>query len=321
MMRVKIKQSDEARQSTTTMTDDSELTVALAAGSTYFFDCMVVIDSGATPDTKLSWVYTGTITSVGFSEGIAACSLPNAATADDGRSRAYDVGTGGLLTTPTVRLGVAGSNTANSIGGWHLRGVIVTNSSGNLKLQWAQNTSDPSNTTVHAGSYIAIALAADMDGTLTYKTGDTSRTNNTRAADPDLQFPTAANSKYIAEYLAVWDSNSATPDSIIALSDANASHSLGHVLAQILNPNSTFGSTVQTLQYGQWNSASWVTTPTTAVRSTSTTANKNSQSTLFSHQMTGSAGTCAFEWAQNTTNATATIMRTGSWILSEEVFQ
>src|SRR6187431_3776459 len=69
MMRVKIKENNESRNTTTTFTDDGELTVALDASTTYFIDITFTFDAGATPDFKYQYVYTGTVTNALFFEG------------------------------------------------------------------------------------------------------------------------------------------------------------------------------------------------------------------------------------------------------------
>lgn len=319
MMRYKIKQSDESRASTTTMTDDGELTVALAASTTYFIDCLVIADSNATADFKLSFVYTGTVTSVGLTEAPFNAALPGTGGSGDNISATWHL-TGANLTTPTVRTR-SGSNTANTTLGGHLRGVLITNSAGNLKIQWAQSVSNVNNTTVHKGSYIAFATQANMEGTLVVKGGDTARTNDTLTADPDLTFTTGANKKYIAELWAVADSASATPDYKFALHDAQVSLTVGHSINTTLVTTGVF-PTGATAFYGEWKGASFVTTPTTGVLATTNAAtNKIATHVLWSHQMGGSGGTAAWEWAQNTTNATATTLRAGSWVLYEQILQ
>lgn len=319
-----IKQTDETIQSDNTMSDDSELTVALDAGETYFIDCLFVGASGATPDLKHSWVYTGTITSVGLSESVAEMKTPADAGTSDGYGRTAHVGAGTVLTTPTVRTRV-GSNTANTTGGDHIRGVVVTNTSGNLKLQWAQNTSTASDTTVFAGSYMLVAKGteiADFFGTLAYKTSDTSRaTDTTPTDDPTLQFATGANKKYIAECLAVLDANSTTPDAKFQIYDPQVSLTAGHNLRAQTQAIGTFSTTTDIGTDGRWFESSFLTTPTQATLATSTTANKSWMFASWSHQMSGSASTCAIQWSQNTSSGTATIMRTGSWILWEEIVQ
>lgn len=317
MMRVKIKQSDESRSSTTTMTDDSELTVALAAGTTYFIEAMIVANSGATPDLKYSFVYTGTLTDAATFESAGDAAAPNTGGAGDSLAPCHSLG-GSNLITPRVRTR-NGSNTAGTLEVGHIRGVLITNTAGNLKIQWAQNTSDASNTTVYKGSYISIATQADMDGTLIIKGSSTSTTSNTTlTADPDLQFATGANKKYIVELFSVFDSNT-TEDCKTALHDANVSLSAGHCMSNDLHTIDTFSGGTDTIIQGQWRNASFVTTPTSGNLNTSVTANKSSRNILAAHQMGGSGGTLTWEWAQVTSSATALFLRAPCWMLYQDV--
>lgn len=319
MKRVKIKQTDESRNTTTTLADDGELTVALDASTTYFIDITLTFTAGATGDFKYAYVYTGTLTNALTFEGSEVVSPLNSGSGD-GLGPCYNLG-GVNFTTPTVRAR-GGNNTAGTVGGGHIRGVLITNSSGNLKIQWAQNTSDGADSTLKAGSYIAIAKQADVDGTLIIKGSDTSRSNTAvLAADPDLQFPTKANSKYIYELFVVEYSTSATPDIKFALHDANASQTLAHVNNVVLQGTGVFAGTGEVAIQGQFRNAAWVTTPTSGAFATSTLANKNHHHLHGSHVMSGSAGTFAWEWAQNVSNGTATVVVAPSWLLYEEIFQ
>ncbi len=327
MMRYKIKPSDELRNTTTTMTDDSDLTVALDAGTTYFIDAMVQGCSNATAQFKYSFVYTGTITSAATYEGTMNAAAPSTGGAGDSLGPAYNFGAGLNFTTPSVRANTGsgasgGVGTAGTSEGGHIRGFITTNSSGNLKVQWAQNVSNGGDTSVLKGSYIGIAKVPDeLPGTLIIKGGDTSRTNNTLTADPDLQFTTDANKKYIVEMLAIGDAGSTTPDFKMALHDANVSISCGAIINADITASGTFSGASDTRIHGHWKVNTFVTTPTTGVANTQNSTNKSASHVLCSHVMTGSAGTLAFEWAQNTTNATATIVRASSWMLYQEIIQ
>lgn len=315
-MRYLIKQNDEARNTTTTLADDGELTVALAAGTTYFIDMLLMADSGATPGLKYLFTYTGTLTSAATWEGANNSIAPGTGGSGDGLGPCYNFGQISILTNRAR----TGSATAGTLLGGHVRGVIVTNTAGNLKIQWAQNTSDAGNTTVHKGSYIGFATQADMDGTLLIKGSDTSRASTTTlAADPDIQFTTEANKKYVYEMLFIGDANSITPDLKIAFHDANVSLSAGFIQVSELNGNTVFSSSSDANIRGQWAAASFITTPTTGVKNTQTTANKVAVQSFGSHQMAGSAGTFAVEWAQNASNATPTIARAPSWLLYQEI--
>lgn len=319
MMKLLIKQNDESRASNTTLTDDGELTVALDASSTYFIDMMIIADSNATADFKYAFVYTGTISSAATSEGAVDASTPGTGGTGDALGPCYN-NTGSNFTTPVVRTRAGGA--AGTLEGGHVRGVIVTGTSGNLKIQWAQNVSDVGNTTVHKGSYIAFAKQADMEGTLIVKSGDTSRSsNNTPSADPDLQFPTVAGKKYIFELFTVCDASSITPDILDAVHDAQSSLSAAHIRTVQLKANNTFMGASDSAGQGYWHSASFVTTPTNGSIALQNTTNRGSRHILGSHQIGGSDGTFSYDWSQATSNATATIVRAPSWLLYQEVEQ
>ncbi len=320
MMSVKIKQTDESRNTTTTLTDDSELSVALEAGTTYFIDIVLTYLAGATPDFQYAYVYTGTITNALTFEGTREPSTTASGGSGDAFAPCYNLG-GSHLTTPQVRA-IAGSDAANTVGGGHIRGVIVTNSAGNLKLQWAQFVSNGANVTVQKGSYIAIAKQADMDGTLIVKGSDTSRANTTTlAADPDLQFPTKASSKYIYELHVLDYAATTAPDVQFALHDAQAAQALGHVSNLQFQATGVFGSTSEGAVNGQFKTAAWVTTPTIGAFVTSSATVQNHHHIHGSHVMAASDSTLAWEWAQNASSATATVVRSPSWMLYEEIFQ
>jgi hypothetical protein len=319
VLTVKIKQNSDTIQSNTTLTDDDELSVALDASTTYFIDMMLIGNSGGTPGFKMAFVYTGTLSFAALTEGAVNASLPSTSGAGDALGPCCHLG-GSNLTTPTVR-SRGGSGTANTTEGGHIRGVIVTNASGNLKFQWAQVTSTASNTTALAGSYIAYAKQSDIDGVLIAKAGDTSRTNNTLTADAELQFATGANKKYIVELFALLDGNSTTPDYKDAFHDANVSLSAAHVTSVNIKASGTFMGASDSDTQGQWVASSFVTTPTGGILSTQTTTQKSARHILAAHQMGGSGGTLTYEWAQNTTNGTATILRQPSWLLYQEIEQ
>lgn len=320
MMRVKVKTTDENRNTTTTLTDDSELVVALEASSTYFIDSVLTFKAGATPDFKYAFVYTGTISNALTFEGTRESSTTATGGAGDNFGPAYNLG-GANFTTPTVRAR-SGSATAEHVGGGHIRGVLITNSAGDLKIQWAQNTSDAANITLEAGSYIAIAKQEDMDGTLIIKASDTSRaTDTTLTADPDLHFPTKAGSKYIYELHSVFYSTSITPDFKHALHDAQASQALAHINNVVAEATGTFETSTQATIHGQFQNATFVTTPTSGTYPTSTTTDKNATHIHASHINGGTDNSLDYEWAQATSSATATLVVAPSWMLYEEVFQ
>jgi len=317
MFSVLIKQSDESRNTTTTLTDDGELTIPLDAGTTYFVDCAFTFEGNATADIKYAWVYTGTITRSLLTEGSLLSQITGAGGSGDGKGPSYN-----YTNVSAASRALAGNNTANTKGGGNIRGVIVTNSSGNLKLQWSQNTSDAGNVTVHGGSYLSKCKQADMDGTLIVKTSDTSRTNNTLTADPDLVFDTKANKKYIGEMMVLYNSSSNTPDYKFEFKDAGVTISAGDTWNCILNTNNAFDPATSSGTHGQWREAAFVSAPSVVATSLSSASTSRSfNQPMWSHQMGGSDGQFVYSWAQNTTNAVASVLRAPSWLWFQEVEQ
>ena len=130
-----IKSVDETIQSDSTFSNDSELLAALLGSSTYIGQVIQLIDSNATPDFKWTFVYSGTTIDEGFSDDI------NGVTVISFGSTAGNVGS----VWPVWR---------------YTKFLIKTNSAGTLNYQWAQNTSDASDTTVLAGSTLLVKKVA-----------------------------------------------------------------------------------------------------------------------------------------------------------------
>jgi len=124
---VVIKSADEVINSDDTLSNDSELLLAMDATSTYLGQVIILADSAATPDLKFTIVYSGTTIDAGKSDDING----NTASA--------------LGTTSTV---ISGAWPL-----WHYtKFFIKTNSAGTMNFQWAQNTSDAAATTMMAGA-------------------------------------------------------------------------------------------------------------------------------------------------------------------------
>ena len=136
------KTSDESRNTTTTLADDSQLLVALAAGTRYRIRFRLFYSiANATMDFKYAFAYSGAMTSVSGLIGI------------------YEAGTAGgrsaewqevISALPSGAL----LSSAAGTGYYRLDIVVLTNTAGTLNFKWAQNTSNASNATVLAGSYL-----------------------------------------------------------------------------------------------------------------------------------------------------------------------
>lgn len=130
-----IKFADESRNTTTTLANDSELLLAMAATTTYMFESCIFQNSGGTPDYKGAWSVpaggTGRFQCTGYSI----------------------IGTLGIFdnSSITTTQTIAGAAAAQP---HFMTGHIVTVSAGNLRWTWAQNTSSGTNSTTLAGSYI-----------------------------------------------------------------------------------------------------------------------------------------------------------------------
>lgn len=153
---ITVKASATPRISTSTLANDPELlNIALGIG-THWVKLMLFwcTDTSATPDIKTRWVFTtGTWNNPlrkRFGPGSGNTAAPNAVTP--------------LQCGPTAAGSDAIYGTASGTTFYNAEeesyNVVVT-VAGTLSLQWAQNTSDATNTTVQAGStFITRQIAA-----------------------------------------------------------------------------------------------------------------------------------------------------------------
>ncbi len=126
------KVADETVNGSATLQNDDELLVPVTANQKWIFTLFLLFDSGTTPDIKVKW------------------SAPSGATMQ------WGVGDGSPQAVQSVTSEVApagaGAGTAQML---VFSGEITIGSNGgNVQLQWAQNTSDASDTKVLAGSWI-----------------------------------------------------------------------------------------------------------------------------------------------------------------------
>lgn len=129
-----IKSGDQIVNNSSTLADDSELKFAIEASEEWTFRFVVQANSGDTPDIQF------------------AVTAPSGATCDinvldsEGATSMSNLGCGiasGL---------VAGNGTDDT---YEIIGTIQNGTTaGMVQLRWSQNTADPSNTTVYAGSYL-----------------------------------------------------------------------------------------------------------------------------------------------------------------------
>jgi hypothetical protein len=136
------KTSNETVNGSAALQDDNELFVAVEASCVYHLELRISYTSGTTPDLKIGWTYpTGTTIRWSGTDSDTAGALRIA----------------GNLTETSVPA-ICGSGTDINA---DYTGVIITGvNAGTLTLQWAQNTSTGSNSTIYAGSFLTIKRVA-----------------------------------------------------------------------------------------------------------------------------------------------------------------
>lgn len=136
-----IKGADET-VSNTTLQNDNELFIPLAANSSYYVEVYLDWEGASGSGLGLQWTWTvpagGTFRYQGVylnTAGTPALILATHAGSDNP---------------------AAGGNGAGSLVGLTMKGTIVTSSAGNLQLQWAQAGTSGTPTIVHAQSSLAV---------------------------------------------------------------------------------------------------------------------------------------------------------------------
>ena len=132
-----------------TLQDDDELLLPLEADSTYLWECVIYVEGATAGDIKLAFTQPTSATTNWGALGPA--------TAFDGTAAAREaeyVAFTAQASSPTSSQGY-GVLTSAVDGIILVKGVTITGANaGNLRLQWAQNSANATNTTVFAGSYM-----------------------------------------------------------------------------------------------------------------------------------------------------------------------
>lgn len=140
------KASLQTVNNSATLVDDSDLFVALAASTTYVFELTLLFASNGTADIKYGFTFPALATCEWGSIRLVSSSAGITGDADFG---SYNSATSGSST-----VAAAGTSSAQLA---VVNGTITTaGTSGNLRLQWAQNTANVSDTTVYAGSSLVV---------------------------------------------------------------------------------------------------------------------------------------------------------------------
>jgi hypothetical protein len=130
-----IKLSDETVNNSTTLQDDDELFLSVEANAKYWLDMRLLMSSGTTPDFKMLFTFPSGLTmKLHNTEATGTLSVP------------YDQ-------TTTAAVSGTGADAVIQVEGL----VKVSSTAGTLKLQWAQNTLNASNTIVRADSTMRLS--------------------------------------------------------------------------------------------------------------------------------------------------------------------
>ncbi|MEY9876654.1 hypothetical protein ABH931_006164 [Streptacidiphilus sp. MAP12-33] len=134
--------------SSTTLADDPDLQIVLTGTGTFLLDGLILYSGAATGtgDLKMQMNYTGTISSSNWTPmGVNVTSATGSVNFFGPQfANPQSVGSDGSSITMAARLG----------------GYLVTSTTGTCKLQWAQNTSSATSTTVRAGSWLTLQQVA-----------------------------------------------------------------------------------------------------------------------------------------------------------------
>lgn len=133
---IAVKSSNTSRTSTTTLTADPHLVIALEANATYDFDMELLYNGGTNGSSDLKYGFTGP---AGYAMTLGNISVTIPA----------GVGIGGGTQATTFVTGSVGTSSPLMT---RVTGTVTTSSTaGNLTLTWAQNTSSGTATTLTTG--------------------------------------------------------------------------------------------------------------------------------------------------------------------------
>jgi len=136
------KATSESRSSTTTFADDTDLKLTLAAGTKYHIRGRGFFKSASGGGFKYQGAYSGTTTGIGV---LASRSNVSAATS---AANPFNF---------VTEAQPSGTNTTASggVGSFEIDMIVETNAGGTFSIQWAQNSSNVTATTMMAGSYLS----------------------------------------------------------------------------------------------------------------------------------------------------------------------
>jgi hypothetical protein len=272
---------------------------------------MVIFEAGATPDINARLQYSGTLVD-------AVYSLHWIGAQDDRTLGTAPVHRTSFFNETNISGGTAfaasGDDVANTAGVYHYRGVLRTNTAGTFSFQWAQFVSDAANVTVLSGSYLWHELQADMPGKLIVKQVDEARASTTTlTTDDTLFFPTHRTKQYLCEFQASIDS-ATTPALSRQFKDTGVSFARGKM--DSLRTTVAGAHPANSIPY-QASSMDTTTIQTPVVDSPNVGYTTGWHETSWSHVMGESDSNFTFDWAQRVSNASATTVRSPSWLWVE----
>lgn len=139
-----VKTANESVTSSTTLQNDDDLFISVAANSTYMVLCIIYCDGASTGDIKINFTAPAGATLTGVVHGL----ILSAAGANDDQIANIE-----LTGSKSFGLqGGAGVQRPLSMQGT----LVIGGTAGTFRLQWAQDTSDVTATRVMAGSHLVL---------------------------------------------------------------------------------------------------------------------------------------------------------------------
>lgn len=129
------KTANQTVNNSTTLVNDTHLSWAVVANAVYELDLHPVYSSSTVADIKFGWTFPTGLTMTWEYVGITLAGALTVAGGLTQTSVLAQGGTGGVV--PVVFTGI----------------VIVGSTAGTLRLQWAQNTAEASNTVMQTGAH------------------------------------------------------------------------------------------------------------------------------------------------------------------------
>jgi len=141
------KATSTTRSSTTTLTDDPDLVIALEANATYIVEVFIRYGAVTAEQFKTAWTVPSGATGGRSRVGVAS-TVNDTTTGGPFGSGAFGVHAFVTSLTYGTR-----NSTSNQVGATEV-GTVTTTNAGNVALQWAQNTSGATGTVLASGSYM-----------------------------------------------------------------------------------------------------------------------------------------------------------------------